>query len=45
MNARQQVLKQGFDIFEAKAAQALKDNLRIECEMEAQRQRVNPGRW
>lgn len=40
MNARQQVLKQGFDIFEAKAAQALKDNLRIECEMEAQRQRA-----
>jgi hypothetical protein len=40
MNARQQVLKQGFDLFEAKAAQALKDNLRIECEMEAQRQRA-----
>jgi hypothetical protein len=40
LNARQQVLKQGFDMFEAKAAKALAENLRLEAEMEAQRQRA-----
>ena len=40
MNARQQVLKQGFDMFEAKAAKALEENSRIEAEMEARRQRA-----
>jgi hypothetical protein len=40
MNARQQVLKQGFEIFEAKAARALAESSRIEAEMEAQRQRA-----
>jgi hypothetical protein len=40
MNARQQVLKQGFDTFEAKAAKVLAENERIEAEMEAQRQRA-----
>jgi hypothetical protein len=40
MNARQQVLKQGFEIFEAKAAQVLAESARIEAEMEAQRQRA-----
>lgn len=40
MNARQQVLKQGFDIFEAKAAKVLAENERIDAEMEAQRQRA-----
>jgi hypothetical protein len=40
MNARQQVLRQGFDMFEAKAAQVLAENARVEAEMEAQRQRA-----
>ena len=40
MNARQQVLKQGFDMFEAKAANLLEENARIEAEMEARRQRA-----
>jgi hypothetical protein len=40
LNARQQVLKQGFEIFEAKAAKALAESARIDAEMEAQRQRA-----
>jgi hypothetical protein len=40
MNARQQVLRQGFDIFEAKAAKILAENARVDAEMEAQRQRA-----